>query len=167
MESPPFLPSPPSLMSSNDLYFAPQICANTTSPSTELDLCAIYRSQRSCPYRQPVQMSSGGSINLSNVSPAESSAPLPIPCPVTPAAPAMLPRMTQSTLAANADIDAELLHTIVNGLLITITNRETDTAMQYHRFMEQIKSLQDCVLHYEETFEQAPDSYTLNVTHGL
>jgi len=98
-------------------------------------------------------MSSNGSINLSNVSPAKSSVPLPIPRLATLAAPAMSPRTTQSTLAANANIDAELLHTIANGLLTTIANRETDTAHQYHRFTEQIKSLQDRILHYKETFE--------------
>ena len=67
-------------------------------------------------------MSSNASINLSNVSPAKSSIPLPIPHLATPAAPAMSLRMTQSTLAANADINAELLHTIANGFLTTIAN---------------------------------------------
>src|SRR6267142_1411357 len=43
-------------------------------------------------------MSSNVSINLSNVSPAKSSIPLPIPCPATPAPPAMSPRTMQSTL---------------------------------------------------------------------
>src|SRR6266850_1509033 len=107
-------------------------------------------------------MSSNESINLSNVSPAESLVPLPIPHPVTLAAPVMSPRTTQSTLATNANIDAELLCTIANGLLTTITNRETNTAMQYRRFIEQIQSLQDRILHYEETFERAPEGYTLN-----
>ena len=67
-------------------------------------------------------MSSNASINLSNVSPAESSAPLPIPCPPTLRPPAMSPRTTQSMLAANPNIDNELLHTIANGLLTTIVN---------------------------------------------
>jgi len=110
-------------------------------------------------------MSSNASINLSNVSPAESLAPLPIPCPATLAAPAMSPRTTQSTLTANVDINAELLCTIANGLLMTIANCETDTAMQYWRFMEQIQSLQDRILHYEETFEWAPKGYMLNDGH--
>jgi len=48
----------------------------------------------------------------------------------------MLPRTIQSTLAANDNIDATLLRTIANRLLTTITNRETDTAMQFHRFTE-------------------------------
>src|SRR6267142_3484692 len=136
MESPPFIPSPPSSMSSNDSYFTPQICTDSTLQPPELDLQAIYRSQRSRPYPRPVPMSSGGSINLSNVSPAESSAPLPIPCPATPIPPAMSPRTTQSTLAANDNIDATLLRTIANGLLTTIANRETDTAMPFPRFTE-------------------------------
>src|SRR6266850_3363017 len=151
MESPPLIPSPPSSMSSNDSYFAPQIYTDTMSQSPELDLRAIYRSQRSCPYPQPVLMLSNGSINLSNVLPAKSSAPLPIPRPVTPAPPAMSPRTIQSTLAANDDIDVVLLRSIANGLLTTIANRETDTAMQHHRFMEQIKGLQECILQYKET----------------
>src|SRR6266850_21383 len=162
MESPPFIPSPPSSMSSNDSYFIPQICTDTMPQPPELDLCAIYQSQQSHPYPQPILMSSNGSINLSNVSPAESSAPLPIPRPATPAPLAMSPRTIQSTLAANDNINAVLLRTIANGLLTTIANRETDTTMQHHRFMEQIRGLQDRILEYKETFEQAPEGYTLN-----
>src|SRR6266850_5158837 len=162
MESPPFIPSPPSSTSSNDSYFAPQICTDTVSQPPELDLRAIYRSQRSHPYPRPVLMSSSGSINLSNVSPAESSAPLPIPRPATLAPPAMSPRTIQSTLAANPDIDVVLLCTIANGLLTTIANRETDTVMQHHRFTEQIRGLQEHVLQCEETFERAPEGYILN-----
>src|SRR6267142_2816615 len=162
MESPPFIPSPPSSSSSNDSYFVPQIYTNTMSQSPELDLRAIYQSQRSRPYPQPILMLSNGSINLSNVSPAESPVPLPIPRPATPIPPAMSPRTTQLTLAANDNIDAMLLRTIVNGLLTTIANRETDTVMQFHRFTEQIKGLQDRILEYKETFERAPEGYILN-----
>src|SRR6266850_1668001 len=165
MESSPFIPSPPNSMLTNDSYFVPQICTDTTSQPPELDLRAIYRSQRSCPYPQPILMSSSGSINLSNVSPAESLAPLPIPRPATLIPPAMSPRTIQSTLAANDDIDAVLLHTIANSLLTTIANRETDTAMQFHRFTEQIKGLQDRILEYEETFERALEGYILNNEH--
>src|SRR5882672_4445181 len=162
MESPPFIPSPPSSTSSNDSYFAPQICTNSTLQPPELDLRRVYRSQRSRPYPRPVPMSSATSINLSNVSPAESLAPLPIPRPATPLPPAMSPRTIRSTLAANDNIDAVLLRTITNGLLTTIANRETDTTMQFHRFTEQIKGLQDRILQYEETFKRAPEGYILN-----
>src|SRR6266850_4213139 len=162
MESPPFIPSPPSSTSSNDSYFAPQIDTNSTLQPPELDLRRIYRSQRSHPYPRPVPMSSSGSINLSNVSPAESSAPLPIPRPATPVPPAMSPRMTQTILATNDDIDAELLRSIANGLLTTIANRETNAAMQFHCFTERIKGLEDRILEYEETFERAPEGYILN-----
>src|SRR6267142_165548 len=103
-----------------------------------------------------------GSINLSNVSPTESLVPLSIPRPATPVPPAMSPRTIQSTLAANDDIDAVLLRTIANGLLTTIANHKIDTTMQHHQFMEQIRGLQDCILEYEETFERAPEGYTLN-----
>src|SRR6267142_1733929 len=123
MESPPFIPSPPSSTSSNDSYFAPQIYTDTTLQPPELNLRTIYWSQRSRPYPRPIHMSSNGSINLSNVSPAKSSAPLPIPRPATPAPPAMSPRTIQSTLAANDDLDAVVLRSIANGLLTTIANR--------------------------------------------
>src|SRR6267142_2566404 len=165
MESPPFVPSPPSSTSSNNSYFVPQICTDAMSQPPELDLRAIYRSQRSRPYPQPVLMSSNGSINLSNESPAESSAPLPIPCPATLVPPAMSPRTIQSTLATNNNIDAMLLHAIVNGLLTTIANHKTDTAMQFHHFTEQVRGLQDRILEYEETFKRAPEGYVLNNKH--
>jgi len=74
----------------------------------------------------------------------------------------MLPRTIQSTLAANDNIDTTLLRTIANGLLTTIANHETNTAMQFHRFTKQVKGLQDCILEYEETFERAPEGYVLN-----
>jgi len=74
----------------------------------------------------------------------------------------MSPRTIRSTLAANDNIDAVLLRTITNGLLTTIANRETDTTMQFHRFTEQIKGLQDRILQYEETFKRAPEGYILN-----
>jgi len=74
----------------------------------------------------------------------------------------MSPRTIQSTLAANDNINATLLHTIANGLLTTIANRETDTAMQFHRFTEQVRGLQERLLKYEETFERAPEGYILN-----
>jgi len=74
----------------------------------------------------------------------------------------MSPRTTQSTLAANDDIDTVLLHAIANGLLTTIANHETDTTMLHHQLTEQIKGLEDRILEYEETFKQAPEGYTLN-----
>jgi len=55
----------------------------------------------------------------------------------------MLPHTTQSTLKGNNDINATLLRTIANGLLMTIANRETNTAIQYQHFWDQITGLQD------------------------
>ena len=107
-------------------------------------------------------MLSNASINLSNILPAESLAPLPIPQPATPVPPAMSPPTIQSTLAMNPNINTEHLCTITNGLLTTITNCETNTIVQYRHFMEQIQALQDHILQYKETFKQAPDRYTLN-----
>jgi len=74
----------------------------------------------------------------------------------------MSPRTTQTVLATNNDINAELLRSIANGLLTTIANRETDAAMQFHHFTERIKGLEDRILEYEETFERAPEGYILN-----
>jgi len=74
----------------------------------------------------------------------------------------MSPCTTQSTLEANDNIDAGLLRTIANGLLTMIANWETDMAMQYQQFRDQIQGLQDRIMEYEETFERAPEGYTLN-----
>jgi len=74
----------------------------------------------------------------------------------------MSPRTTQTVLTTNDNIDAVLLRSIANGLLTTIANRKTDTAMQFHRFTERIKGLEDQILEYEETFKQAPEGYILN-----
>src|SRR6267142_2680261 len=133
MESPPSIPDPPSSTSSDDSYFTPQICTDSTLQPPELDLRAIYQSQRSRPYPRPVLMSSSGSINLSNVLPAESSAPLPIPHPATPALPAMSPRTTQTILATNDDIDTVLLRSIANGLLTTTSVKKN--LSYFHLFL--------------------------------
>jgi len=74
----------------------------------------------------------------------------------------MSPRTTQTILATNDDLDAVLLRSIANGLLTTIANRETDMAMQHHRFTDRLKGLEDRILEYEQTFERAPDGYILN-----
>jgi len=44
----------------------------------------------------------------------------------------MSPRTTQTILTNNDDLDAIVLRSIANGLLTTIANRETNTAMQFH-----------------------------------
>src|SRR6266850_3421592 len=165
MESPPFIPHSPSTMSSNESYFTPQICANTEPSSLEVDLCTIYQSQRSRPYPQPDQMSSNASINLSNVLPAESLAPLPIPQPLMLAPLAMLPCTVHITLQNNPNINTVLLQMIANGLLSMIAKQETKATMNHHHFMEQVKGLQEWVLHYEETFECTPEGYILNDSH--
>jgi len=74
----------------------------------------------------------------------------------------MSPCTTKNTLDANADIDTALLRNIANGLLTTIANWETDMAIQYQRFQDQISGLQERILQYEETFKRAPEGYTLN-----
>ena len=162
MESPPFIPSPPRSTLSDGSYFMPQIITDTIH-------APVFGPSRSSPTSlhhqypcHPVQMSYDGSINLSNVSPAESASPLPIPQPTMPAAPAMSPYTTKTTLNANVDIDAGLLCMIANSLLTTIANRETDATIQHQQFQDQIHGLQECILQYEETFDRAPEGYTLN-----
>src|SRR6267142_4526027 len=162
MESPPFIPSPPRSTSSDRSYFTPQTITDMVYNPVP---CPPRVSQTSPSHRYlycPVKMSYDGSINLSNISPAESASPLPIPHPTTPAVPAMSPCTTKNTLDANADIDTALLRNIANGLLTTIANWETDMAIQYQRFQDQISGLQERILQYEETFKRAPEGYTLN-----
>src|SRR6266850_897280 len=81
-------------------------------------------------------MSSGESINLSNVSPAESSAPLPIPRPATPAPPAMLPRTTQATLAANPDIDAILALPLPPWFRFLLVGPSVDFALLHNALVD-------------------------------
>src|SRR6267142_1908650 len=74
MESPPFIPSPPSSMSSNDSYFAPQICTNSTLQPPDRDLRRIYRSQRSRQYPRPAPTTSS---TLSSFAPSRTDSSPP------------------------------------------------------------------------------------------
>ena len=64
-------------------------------------------------------MSSNGSINLSNASPAENRIPLPVR-PVKSLEPPMSPSTVATTLAAHPDLNTNILRAITKGLLTTI-----------------------------------------------
>jgi hypothetical protein len=110
-------------------------------------------------------MSSNTSINMSNISLAESSILLPFSCPPTPAPPAMSPHTVVNTLRANNDLNKEILRTITNGLLLTIFKRETNTTITHHQLSKSIHSLKEKVCHYEQTFNTPPPGYTVNDNH--
>ena len=99
-------------------------------------------------------MSSNGSINLLNASPAENHIPLPVH-PVESPEPPMLPSTVATTLAAHPDLNADILRAITKGLLATIARCDAQEASEIRRLNEQICGLHDRVEHYENIFEQA------------
>jgi hypothetical protein len=72
------------------------------------------------------------------------------------------PRTVRTTLEANGDIDNTMLRTIANGLLQTIADREASTSVATKRYEDRLHHLEQKVLHYEGTFNHAPDGYELN-----
>jgi hypothetical protein len=88
--------------------------------------------------------------------------PLPIRHVGTSAPPALSPRTITTTLETNTDIDAALLRQIANGLLQTITNRETEVAITTKQYKDRVHTLEQWVLHYENTFCEPPMGYILN-----
>jgi hypothetical protein len=133
-----------------------------------LDLADKYRQQRqlavrSAPPRTPFAdpMSSVGSYNASNESPNE--APVQLPPRVDTSTPMPLsPRTVRTTLEANVDLNNTMLRTIANGLLQTITDREASTSVATKRYEDRVHHLEQKVLHYEESFNHAPEGYELN-----
>jgi hypothetical protein len=107
-------------------------------------------------------MSFNGSYNISNELPNESPIQLPPRLTQTPAPIALSPHTIETTLHTQSDIDATLLHSITNGLLQTITNREIDTAITTKAYKDQLHSLEQHILHYEGTFNEPPEGFTLN-----
>jgi hypothetical protein len=65
-------------------------------------------------------------------------------------------------LQAQPDIDATLLRSIANGLLQTITNCESNIAIAKKAYEDHVHHLEQRILHYEDTFNHAPDSFVLN-----
>lgn len=99
---------------------------------------------------------------MSNESLALSDTPLPIARISTPANRGMSPQTVQSTLSANDNLPAPILHKICNGLLDTLAMRETNLAILKDNYQQHVDDLQQRVLRYEETFEQAPKGYQKN-----
>jgi hypothetical protein len=107
-------------------------------------------------------MSSAASFNASAELPHEAPLQLPprhhnLPAPIT-----LSPHTIQATLQSQPDINATLLRGIANGLLQTIADWEASTSISNKWYEDRLRSLKQCVLHYEDTFNKAPAGYTLN-----
>jgi hypothetical protein len=70
--------------------------------------------------------------------------------------------MACTTLQTNTNIDNSMLHTIANGLLQTIADREASTSMATKRYEDRVHHLEQRVLHYEQTFNEPPMGYEVN-----
>jgi hypothetical protein len=107
-------------------------------------------------------MSSVASYNASDESPRGNPIQLPPQLAPMPTPIALSPCTIQTMLQAQPDINATLLLSIANGLLQTITNCETDAAITKKAYEDRIHHLEQCVLHYEDTFNHAPEGFMLN-----
>jgi hypothetical protein len=107
-------------------------------------------------------MSSIASYNASNKSPNKSPIQLPPRLATTPVPIALSPHTIQTTLQAQPDINTTLLRSIANGLLQTITNHKTDTAITKKAYKDRVHHLEQHILHYEDTFNHAPKGFVLN-----
>jgi hypothetical protein len=107
-------------------------------------------------------MSSAASFNASNESPCETLLQL-LPCHRDSPAPiALSPHTIQTTLQLQPNIDAMLLRSIANSLLQTIADREAATTIATKCYEDRVRHLEQRILHYEDTFNEPPASYTLN-----
>ena len=130
-----FIPPTPGPTDSDKSYSFPITTADPTSTPV-LDLALIYFDLRAyARSRPPLQMSSNGSINLSNVSPAKNHHPLLIR-PVESPEPPMSPNTVATTLTAHPDLNADILQAIAKGLLNTITQRDAQEAGKICRLKE-------------------------------
>jgi hypothetical protein len=68
----------------------------------------------------------------------------------------------RTTLEANVDLNNTMLRTIANGLLQTIADHEASTSVATKRYEDRVHHLEQKVLHYEESFNHAPEGYELN-----
>jgi hypothetical protein len=80
-----------------------------------------------------------------------------LPAPIT-----LSPHIIQTTLQSQPNINATLLWSIANDLLQTIADREAATAIATKRYKDWVHHLEQQVLHYEDTFNNPPNGYTLN-----
>jgi hypothetical protein len=104
------------------------------------------------------------SINLSNESPIETAPPTLVIAnldPRTDATP-VSPRSVLAILEANPNLDSIILRGLIEGLTLTIRDRERWAAEQRRRLEVNIRELHGKVLRYEEVFEQTPDGFQLN-----
>jgi hypothetical protein len=166
MQSPSHSPSPISV-NSNSLYHPARVLCDTNR--TLVDLTGLYRQQQQLaihstpPCTRPhAQMSSITSYNTSNESPNESPIQLSPQLALLPAPITLSPHTVQTTLQAQPDIDTTLLQSITNRLLQTITNHETDTAIAKKAYEDHVHHLEQCILHYKDTFNHAPEGFVLN-----
>jgi hypothetical protein len=159
----------PSLISvsSTGSYHAAHILCNTNG--AQHDLADLYHQQQqlaicSTPPRMPFinPMSSAASFNALNELPCKAPLQLPPHHRDSSAPIALSPRTIQTTLQTQPNIEAPLLRNIANGLLQTIANREAATAVSMKRYEDRILHLEQCILHYEDTFNSPPTSYVLN-----
>jgi hypothetical protein len=74
----------------------------------------------------------------------------------------MSPNTVATTLAAHPDLNADILRAITKGLLATIAQHDVQEKIEIRRLNEQIRGLHDCVEHYKNIFEKAPDGYIDN-----
>jgi hypothetical protein len=148
-------------------YHAARILCNTNS--AQLDLADLYHQQQQLaicstppcmPFVDP--MSSAASFNASNELPYKAPLQLPPHHRDSPAPIALSPRTIQMTLQTQPDIEAPLLQNITNRLLQTIADQEAATAVSMKRYEDWILHLEQCILHYEDTFNSPPTSYVLN-----
>jgi hypothetical protein len=107
-------------------------------------------------------MSSNSSYNISNESPNESPIQLPPQLAQTPAPLTLSPSTIETTLHTQLDLNATLLHSITNGLLQTITNCEADTTITNKAYEDRLHGLEQCILHYKDTFNMPPEGFGLN-----
>jgi hypothetical protein len=74
----------------------------------------------------------------------------------------MSPGTVATTLAAHPDLNADILQAIAKGLLTTIARRDTQEASEICCLKEQVHRLHNCIEHYKNIFERAPDGYVEN-----
>jgi hypothetical protein len=149
------------------LYFTATILCDTNY--NLVNLSDLYQHQQqlaicSTPHHIPqtLGMSSNALLNMSNELPSELPVPPSFRYAKTPATPAMSPRTIATTLQTNDDIDAALLWQIASSLLQTIANRETEMAIATKWYKDWVHTLEQCILHYEATFNEPPMGHVLN-----
>jgi hypothetical protein len=159
-------PSPMSMGSTGSYYVARALC---DANGAHINLADLYRQQQqlticSAPlHTQPItRMFSNTSFNASNELPNKNPIQLP-PCFALTLAPLTLsPCTIQTTLRTQPDLDTTLLWSIANGLLQTIANCEADTTIAKKHHDNCIHHLEQCILHYEDTFNHPPERFVLN-----